>query len=351
MNHIVFENDALATKSANIFLLKVSEHIHQIPTPTPFYVGPINTYLIEDEPLTLFDSGLKLKEAEDALRSGLADLGYTFGDIERLVISHSHLDHYGLMATIAAEGNPEVCAHPLEIYDIESREGYSSPTDTRSQRTEKFLLRSGLPEEELVWILTRHPIFERLREPVDVTRPLNDGDVLEFAHRKLHVIHCPGHSPGMINLYDPETKDLFSADNVLKHISPVPLINLPRDTSKPREHSLADYLATLRRLKGFDIGMVLTGHGEIIHDIREIIESIEIHHEVRKRKVLEFLDGEPKTAYEVCNHLFPDMDPYHLYLAMSEAVGHLDILETEGAVGRAERQGIIRYVACKGAGR
>ena len=129
--------------------MKVAERIHQIPTPTPFYVGPINAYLIEDEPLTLIDSGVKTDEAEQALRAGLTALGLGFGDIERLVITHSHLDHYGLMATVAAEGGSRVFAHRLDAYDLESVRGYASPDDPRNERVEKFLLESGLPKEKL----------------------------------------------------------------------------------------------------------------------------------------------------------------------------------------------------------
>jgi glyoxylase-like metal-dependent hydrolase (beta-lactamase superfamily II) len=325
--------------------LKVAERIHQIPTPTPFYVGPINSYLIEDEPLTLVDSGLKMEEAEAALRSGLAEIGYTFGDIERLVITHSHLDHYGLMATIAGEGSPEVCAHPLEVYDIQNPEGYNSPDDVRNIRTERFLRKSGLPEEWFEMILTRHPVFEQFRDPVNVTQTVDDGDRLELGHTEFTVLHCPGHSPGLINLHDAGNKILISGDNLLKHISPVPLIHFPRDPSKPREHSLAAYLATIRRLRTFDIDIVLPGHGEIIYDMRGIIDSIIVHHEVRKRKVLKFLNGSPGTAYAVCRHLFPNMEPYHIYLAMSEAVGHLDLLRTEGAIVSEERNGIIYHSA------
>jgi glyoxylase-like metal-dependent hydrolase (beta-lactamase superfamily II) len=169
--------------------------------------------------------------------------------------------------------------------------------------------------------------------------------VLEFSDFSMTVIHCPGHSPGMINLYDPATGVLLSGDNVLKHISPVPLLNFPHNPSAPREHSLADYLATLERLKTMDIDLVLTGHGEIVHDLEEVAESITLHHEVRKRKVLAFLKMEPNTAYEVCNHLFPDMDPLHMFLAMSEAVGHLDILQREGAVEIERRNGKDYFVS------
>ncbi|UCD58395.1 MAG: MBL fold metallo-hydrolase [Candidatus Hydrogenedentota bacterium] len=325
--------------------MQVTKHIHQIPTPTPFYVGPINTYLIEDEPLTLVDSGLKTEEAAGALRSGLAELGFDFGDIEQLVITHSHLDHYGLMATIAAADAPRVFAHPLEVYDLQSARGYNSPDDIRYTRTENFLRRSGLPEESFEMILIRHPIFEQLRDPIEVTDIVEDGYTLKLRHRELIVIHCPGHSPGMINLFDPAAKILFSGDNVLKHISPVPLINFPRDPSQPRAHSLDDYIGTLRRLRKYDIGLVLTGHGEIIQDVKEVIDSIILHHEVRKRKVLKFLDGCPKTAYDVCCHLFPKMEPYHIYLAMSEAVGHLDLLVMEGLVKTEVKDGKIYHIA------
>ncbi|NQU08688.1 MAG: MBL fold metallo-hydrolase, partial [Candidatus Abyssubacteria bacterium] len=313
--------------------------------PTPFYVGPINAYLIEDEPLTLVDSGVKTDEAEEALRTGLAELGLAFGDIEQLVITHSHLEHYGLMASVASEGRPRVFAHPLEIYDLQSERGYASPDDKRNERVEKFLLESGMPEEKLGLILTRHPIFERLRDHVRVTHPVEDGDKLKFRHMELTVIHCPGHSPGMINLYDPEAKVLLSGDNILKHISPVPLLSFPQDPKEPREHSLAAYLATLRRLKKYDIDLTLTGHGEIIYDLKEIIDSITLHHEARKRKALKFLADGPKTAYDVCGHLFPKLEPLHLFLAMSEAVGHLDILEMEGAVEIEKKEGITYHVS------
>ena len=325
--------------------MKVAQHIYQIPTPTPFYVGPINAYIIKDDPITLLDSGVKTGEAEEALRAGLKELGLGFGDVERLVITHSHLDHYGLMATVAAEGNPKVCAHPLEVYDIESELGYISPDDGRNARVEAFLLESGLPKEKLFLILTRHPIFQALRQAVKVTDTLEDGDTLEFEHAKMTVLHCPGHAAGMINLYDPASKVLLSGDNVLKHISPVPLLNFPRDSAKPRAHSLADYLATLKRLKKLDIDLVLTGHGEIVHNLREVIDSITLHHEARKRKALKFLRRKPGTAYDVYNHLFPDMDPLHMFLAMSEAVGHLDILEVDGAVEMGKRNGLNYFSA------
>ncbi len=324
--------------------MKLANRIHQIVTPTPFQVGSVNAYLIEDDPLTLIDSGLKTNEAEEALRAQLAEIGLRFGDIEQLIVTHSHFDHYGLMGRIAAEGNPRVFAHSLEVHDLESPRSYAED-DERYKRVERFLLKSGLPPESLDTILMRHPIINEFRDSIKVSDIVGEGDAIRLRRKELRVIHCPGHSAGMINLYDPGAKTLFSGDNLLKHISPVPLINFPRDASQPRSHSLSDYIVTLERLKTLDIGIVFTGHGEVIHEAEEIIDSIILHHKVRKEKVLKFLDGFPKTAFDVCNHLFPEITPYQVYLGMSEAVGHLDVLETEGAIKRIEEDGLIRFAA------
>ncbi|GAB4343084.1 MAG: MBL fold metallo-hydrolase [Candidatus Abyssubacteria bacterium] len=325
--------------------MQISDTVHLIRTPTPFSVGHVNCYLIEDEPLTLIDSGLKTEEAEKVLRAALAQLGYDFADIEQVIITHAHFDHYGLMGTIAAEGKPRVLAHPLEVHDLQNPIGYAPEGDERYDRVEQFLLKSGLPPRMLDSILFRHPILNQLRDPIQVTRTIDDGDIVTLGTMQLRVIHCPGHSAGMVNLLEISSGTLFSGDNILKHISPVPLLNFPRNPSEPRAHSLADYLVTLKRLKTLAVRVVLPGHGEIMDNLHDVIDGIMIHHEMRKDKVLEFLKDSPKTAFEVCLHLFPEVDPYQVYLGMSEAVGHLDLLECEGVVEARETDGATRYVA------
>lgn len=318
--------------------MQITKHIYQIITPTPFPTGPVNCYVIKDDPITLIDSGLKMDEALEGLRAGLSEIGLQFGDIERLLITHSHLDHYGLMATVAAEGNPRVYAHPLEVYDLEDPHAYLGDDDL-NRRTEQFLLESGLPTERLDSILMRHPVFQQMRDPIKVTDTLVDGQRLAFEHTELTVIHCPGHAPGMLNFLDISEGVLFSGDNLLKHISPVPLIYLPRDPALPRSNSLAAYIGSIKRLKEFDIRLVLPGHGDIINDIGAIIDSMIQHHEARKQKVFDFLDSSPKTPYDICCYLFPEISPIQIYLGMSEAVGHLDLLAVEGKVASEKRSG------------
>ncbi len=73
--------------------------IHRLAIPTPFQVGRINAYLIEDSPLTLVDSGPNSAKALDELVQALAARGHAIEDIELLVITHQHIDHFGLTAS------------------------------------------------------------------------------------------------------------------------------------------------------------------------------------------------------------------------------------------------------------
>ena len=75
--------------------------IHCLPIPTPFRVGRVNTYLIDDDPLTLVDSGPNSGTALDALERALAAHGRRVEDLGLIVISHQHIDHLGLVSILA----------------------------------------------------------------------------------------------------------------------------------------------------------------------------------------------------------------------------------------------------------
>ncbi|MCW3057785.1 MAG: beta-lactamase domain protein, partial [Solirubrobacterales bacterium] len=84
--------------------------IHRLAIPTPFMVGRVNAYLIEDSPLTLVDSGPNSAKALDELEQALAARGHAVEDIELLVITHQHLDHFGLASILARRSGAEVAA-------------------------------------------------------------------------------------------------------------------------------------------------------------------------------------------------------------------------------------------------
>jgi len=75
--------------------------VHRIAVPTPFLVGRVNCYLIEDEPLTLIDTGPNSGKSLDVLAQGLAERGRRIEDLELIVITHQHMDHLGLLEVVA----------------------------------------------------------------------------------------------------------------------------------------------------------------------------------------------------------------------------------------------------------
>ena len=75
--------------------------IHRIAIPTPFAVGRVNVYLIEDEPLTLVDAGPNSGTSFDELQRGIAALGHSLEDIELVILTHQHIDHLGLVSLVA----------------------------------------------------------------------------------------------------------------------------------------------------------------------------------------------------------------------------------------------------------
>jgi len=88
--------------------------IHRLEIPTPYEVGPVNVYLIKNEPLTLIDAGVGSHEARDALIGQLRNLKVDIADIKRVILTHSHLDHSGQAPYVKKVSGAKIYIHPFE---------------------------------------------------------------------------------------------------------------------------------------------------------------------------------------------------------------------------------------------
>ncbi|HEY7952938.1 MAG TPA: MBL fold metallo-hydrolase, partial [Solirubrobacteraceae bacterium] len=173
--------------------------IHRLAIPTPFQVGRVNAYLIEDEPLTLIDSGPNSAKALDELEQELAKLGHRIEDLELLVITHQHIDHFGLASILARRSNAEVAAlSGLDAYLGSFRE----MTELDDVFAEQTMLRHGIPADVVSALRAVSASFRAWGSRVEVTRPLHDGEELELRDRTLRVLHRPGHSPSDTLFWD-----------------------------------------------------------------------------------------------------------------------------------------------------
>jgi len=107
-----------------------SAGIHCMAIPTPFAVGRVNCYLIEDEPLTLVDTGPNSGKSLDELERALAVHDRRIEDLELIVLTHQHMDHVGLLEVLVRRSGAEVAAlYLLGPYLADFRRA-SRPTTT-----------------------------------------------------------------------------------------------------------------------------------------------------------------------------------------------------------------------------
>jgi glyoxylase-like metal-dependent hydrolase (beta-lactamase superfamily II) len=298
-----------------------------ISLPTPFYIGAVNVYLIKEDPITIIDTGPKTREAVDALHAGLRENGLTTGDIRRIVLTHAHEDHCGLARSLRDEAKD--AAVFVHNWETGHRTGRLEHEDSL-----RLLMRAGVPEDEL---RTMRALYDEVRQYADSLEDdhctsLNDEDELEFETGVLRVIHTPGHTPGSCSFLREADRTVIAGDCVLKRVTPNPVISPdPIDPSR-RFRSLAEYLVSLARVRSFAPTLVYGGHGEPIHDYEELFNRYLRAISDRQSTMLRLVPKNGASAWEISRLMFPDADDVHKFLAVSEAVAHLDQAHAEGKI-------------------
>ncbi len=312
--------------------------LHCIALPTPFEVGAVNTYLAEGDPLTLIDCGVNTEDSYRALVEGLATLDYRVRDIRRLIITHHHYDHTGLAQRIVEESSAEVWAHPWTVPWLESPQ---AARQREHQFTEGVFREGGVPAEviELMGRVSQH--LARLVGRAPVTRTVDEGDTVGLLSCDWRIYHTPGHAGDLICLFQPEARLLLASDHLLLNVSSNPLLEAPATQGEARPRRLLEYIREMQRMAGLDIQIAYTGHGGPIQDVRGLVDSRLAFHQQRAERLYRLFDGEPHTLYELAKRLFPNVRAEETFLILSETLGHIDLLEQDGLLGREARGQVV----------
>ena len=318
------------------------EHLHAIELATPFPVGPVTVYLGDapGEPLTLVDTGPRTSRTRAALEDGLAHLGYRLADLSRIVVTHAHVDHFGLAAELVAASGAEVWSHP---WDVPTLEAYETDRKARVGFYAALLREAAVPAEVMEAVGWVTQMMERYGQQVAVAGTLDEGDRLRLAGLDWRVLHTPGHARGLLCLYAAESRTLLSSDHLLADISSNPLVEPPPPGEPKRLRSLALYRDSLRRVAEMDIERALPSHGPAIEDVAGLVEQRLAFHEQRLERVREALHNGARTTWDVTEDLFPGRTPLDTFLAVSEVIGHLDLLEIEGEIVGSEVNKVILW--------
>jgi glyoxylase-like metal-dependent hydrolase (beta-lactamase superfamily II) len=320
--------------------------VHRLAIPTPFMVGRVNAYLIEDSPLTLVDSGPNSAKALDELEQGLATLGHSVEDIELLVISHQHIDHFGLASTLARRSGAEVAALDRLAPFLA---GFGLETDLEDRFAEQTMLRHGIPPDIVTALRSVSASYRGWGSAVEVTRPLSADGELVLRDRTLRVLHRPGHSPSDTVFHDESRGMLLAADHLIAHISSNPLLARPLEAegeyTGPRPQALITYMASLEKTRAMDLELVLPGHGRPITDHAALIDERFRLHARRAEKINRLIALQPRSAHEIAQELWGNVAVTQAYLTLSEVLGHVDLLLRDGLVVEDETDGVVRFRA------
>lgn len=320
--------------------MRIAEGIRQLKIPMRYNpLGHTYSYLLLDA-ATLIDTGVGTGAARSALDEQLKEAGLETSDIERVILTHLHRDHMGLADYVRLKSGAKVSAHEKALEVLKERTVRGGDRYDKA-RSELRALGGG----KLIKILSRFErAFRQRPEPFQLDETLADGDMLELKGSKLKVIWTPGHAPEHICLLDGDRRLLFSGDHVL-----------PRITSHISLHTyenadpLADFLNSLKKLKGLPVDLVLPAHEHVFKDLENRIDQLELHHEKRCREILNALERGEQTVFQVSANVSWDSDPWARMsiwtkrMAATETLAHLVYMRNTGKVEERVEDGVLYY--------
>ncbi|MEK3720892.1 MBL fold metallo-hydrolase [Paenibacillus sp. FSL H8-0034] len=319
-----------------------NEAIHQIKVPLPFPLRWVNSYLIRGKDgFTLLDPGLHTEASEQCWEQVLQELGIVYRDIEQIVLTHHHPDHYGLAGWFQERSAAPVRMSSIGYEQVRLLWGEGQPM-TNSLLT--LFQAHGLPAELLQPMKAHMEEFVAMVSPQPQVTLIPIGELIRLGDHDYETIHTPGHAAGHVCFYREETKEMLCGDHVIPQISP----NISYLPGGIDENPLGSFLQSLHQMSSYDVAWAYPGHREPFQTFsRRTLELID-HHEARLATMRQALIAEPRTTYEVCREAFGERLTLHqLRFALSETLAHLIYLLDTGDLKRSDQEGIVHFQAIR----
>jgi glyoxylase-like metal-dependent hydrolase (beta-lactamase superfamily II) len=297
-------------------------------------LGDVNAYLLAGrDGATLVDCGMHLPDDEAGdhgwahLVDALSACDHRPSDIARLVVTHAHIDHFGLAGRLKEEAGCEILMHANALEELEV---FEHPDVIAAQLRDTYK-DHGIKGEELEE-LTRFEDWRRyVHSNVRADTWLSGEESLEIGSRSWRVVHTPGHSGSHVCLFDEERSLLLSGDHLLANITPH--IDFRRGQGDP----LGDFLESLERVEKLAPDIVLPGHGRPFSDGAERARATVRHHERRLGAILQVVRRRACSAHEITQEIFgATLLNFEKRLALGEALAHIHYLRLRGEIERTE---------------
>src|SRR5256714_2356739 len=230
---------------------EVRKGIWSIPVPIPN--NPLRYVLVyafeTDRGPFIVDAGWNTDDAFETLKGGLEGIGTRIEDVQGVMVTHIHPDHYGLAGRVREISDAWIALHPADAALIHDR--YEEPTDLL-ERMGGNLRKLGAPASELEELRNASMSARPFDDFVEPTVLIEDGDHPDIPGWDLTAIWTPGHSPGHLCFWEPSHRLILTGDCVLPRITPNVNLN-PQTEPDP----LGDYLNSLEKLAAYDATQAL----------------------------------------------------------------------------------------------
>lgn len=300
--------------------------IRRVEVPSPYTVGPVNCYLLRGDALVMIDPGPLTRAGLQILRDALRGWGARLRDVDAILLTHAHLDHFGMGGLLRDRTGARVYAH---AEDRAFMENFPQSHYRLVERLREHSLAHGFPAEEFRRIACLYLSSLECGRPIAVDHYVRGGEALEFGGCRLSVIHTPGHTAGSVCYLDRASCTLFSGDTVLNGQTPIAFF---RGHAPHAAIGVSIYLNSLRRLRRLRIEQAMPGHRRPFRGFRRAVRAIERQVDRYGRAILRCLTAGPRTAWEMARELFPSVRGANRWLAFAKTLGVVEHLQERGAI-------------------
>jgi glyoxylase-like metal-dependent hydrolase (beta-lactamase superfamily II) len=233
-----------------------------------------NQYIVGKENVAVIDVALSSDSNMDGIIEQVEAMGAK--KIDKILLTHIHIDHCGGALALKKRTGAKIGIH-------RSRAGFLGGEDFQ----------------------------------------YGDNDRVTFGGGELQVLHTPGHESGHCCFYESADRVLFSGDNIL---------GFGTSVIHPPDGNMIDYLHSLERLLGFDISLILPGHGPLVGKPQAKIKEYIEHRIQREQQVVKALRQGRNTIGEITESIYVDVSAALLRVAEFSVQAHLEKLLVEGRV-------------------
>ncbi len=310
---------------------RVRPGLWSIPVPIPN--NPLRYVLVyameTDRGPYIVDAGWNTDDAYRTLVAGLERAGFAIGDVQGVLVTHIHPDHYGLAGRVRDASGAWVALHPADAALIPLR--YTEP-DALVAGMGRQLQALGAPPAERDALQSASMAVRPFVWAVDPDILIEDGDKPEVPGWDLQTIWTPGHSPGHVCFWEAGNRLMLSGDHVLPRITPNISLH-PQSGDDP----LHDFLVSLDKVGAYDADEVLPAHEHRFVNLPGRVAQLKAHHEARLVEVVDVIRAGATTAWEIAERMtwsrpWNRIEGFMRRAAVTEIFAHLRTLERRGVL-------------------